>query len=332
MDTQTHEELKSIIWDIANRLRGTYRPPQYRLVMLPVVVLRRLDCVLEPTKDAVLKRHDELQAQQMPEVAMDRLLGKAADPERKHPLYNTSPYTFARLLGDAENIAPNLVSYINGFSPTARRIFERFKFADQIEKLDDSNRLFTIVKAMADVDLHPDRIDNLQMGYLFEHLVMRFNEQANEEAGDHFTPREVIRLMANLIYTGEQDVYKPGIYRTIYDPACGTGGMLSESEKLILSQNERAELALSGQEYNDESWAICCSDMLIKDEDTTNIVLGDTLGDGKTSDGFEGKRFHYLMANPPFGVEWKDQKEVVDARAQDHGPCGPVRRRPAGYQ
>ena len=311
MNVHTHEELKAKIWEIANRLRGPYRPPQYRLVMLPMVVLRRLDCVLEPTKNAVLKRRDELEAQQMPEAAMDRLLGKAADPKRKHPLYNTSPYTFERLLGDAENIAPNLVSYITGFSPTARRIFERFKFADQIEKLDASNRLFTVVKAMADVDLHPDRIDNLQMGYLFEHLVMRFNEQSNEVAGDHFTPREVIRLMANLIYTGEQDVYKPGIFRTIYDPACGTGGMLSESEKLILSQNERAQLALFGQDYNDESWAICCSDMLIKDEDTANIVLGDTLGDGKTRDGFEAEHFHYLMANPPFGVEWKDQKELV---------------------
>ena len=287
-----------------------------------MVVLRRLDCVLEPTKDAVLKRRDELEAQQMPEMAMDRLLGKAADPRRKHPLYNTSPYTFARLLGDAENIAPNLVSYINGFSPTARHIFERFKFSDQIDKLDASNRLFTIVRAMADVDLHPDRIDNLQMGYLFEHLVMRFNEQANEEAGDHFTPREVIRLMANLVYTGEPDVYKPGIYRTIYDPACGTGGMLSESEKLILSQNGRAELALFGQEYNDESWAICCSDMLIKDEDTANIVLADTLGDGKTRDGFEGERFHYLMANPPFGVEWKDQKAVVEREHRTVGFSG----------
>ncbi len=322
MNIQTHEELKAKIWEIANRLRGPYRPPQYRLVMLPMVVLRRLDCVLKPTKDAVLKRRDELEAQQMPEGAMDSLLGEAADPQRRHPLYNTSPYTFARLLDDAENIAPNLMSYINGFSPTARRIFERFKFADQIEKLDASNRLFTIIKAMTDVDLHPDRIDNLQMGYLFEHLVMRFNEQANEEAGDHFTPREVIRLMANLIYTGEQDVYKPGIFRTIYDPACGTGGMLSESEKLILSQNERAELALFGQEYNDESWAICCSDMLIKDEDTANIVLGDTLGDGKTRDGFEAKRFHYLMANPPFGVEWKDQKQVVQREHKTVGFSG----------
>ena len=322
VNTQAHAELRAKIWEIANRLRGPYRPPQYRLVMLPMVVLRRLDCVLEPTKDAVLKRRDEMEAQQRPEAAMDRLLGKAADPKRKHPLYNTSPYTFVQLLGDAENIAPNLVSYINGFSPTARSIFERFKFADQIEKLDASNRLFTIVKAMTDVDLHPDRIDNLQMGYLFEHLVMRFNEQANEEAGDHFTPREVIRLMANLIYTDEQDVYKPGIYRTIYDPACGTGGMLSESEKLILSQNERAELALFGQEYNDESWAMCCSDMLIKDQDTANIVLGDTLGDGKTNDGFEGQRFHYLMANPPFGVEWKDQKNTVEREHKTMGFSG----------
>ena len=186
MNIQTHEELKAKLWEIANRLRGPYRPPQYRLVMLPMVVLRRLVCVLAPTKHAVLKRLDELDAQQMPQAAMDRLLGKTADPKRKHPLYNTSPYTFDRLLGDAENIAPNLVSYINGFSPTARRIFERFEFADQIEKLDASNRLFTIVKAMADVDLHPVRIDNLQMGDLFEHLVMRFNEQSNEEAGPAF--------------------------------------------------------------------------------------------------------------------------------------------------
>ncbi|SEN04745.1 type I restriction enzyme M protein [Bradyrhizobium sp. OK095] len=290
--------------------------------MLPMVVLRRLDCVLEPTKDAVLKQYKKLTAQKMPKNAMERLLGKAADPTRQHPLYNTSPFTFAKLLGDAENIAPNLVSYINGFSPTARAIFEKFKFNDQIEKLDSSNRLFTIVKAMADVDLHPDRIDNLQMGYLFEHLVMRFNEQANEEAGDHFTPREVIRLMANLVYTGEKDVYRPGIYRTIYDPACGTGGMLSESEKFILNQNSQANLALFGQEYNDESWAICCSDMLIKDEDTSSIVLGDTLGDGKTHDGFQGKQFHFLLANPPFGVEWKDQQKNVEKEYSELGFSG----------
>jgi type I restriction enzyme M protein len=275
--------------------------------------------VLEPTKDAVLKEYARLTAQHMPENAMERLLGRAADPKRKHPLYNTSKYTFARLLDDSESIAPNLATYITSFSPTARTIFERFKFSDQIEKLDSSNRLYTIVKAMADVDLHPSRIDNLQMGYLFEHLVMRFNEQANEEAGDHFTPREVIRLMANLIYTGEKDVYRPSIYRTVYDPACGTGGMMSESEKFILDQNSAAHIALFGQEYNDESWAICCSDMLIKDEETDQIVLGDTRGDGKTRDGFPGKQFHYMLADPPFGVEWKDQQKVVDKEAKELG-------------
>lgn len=322
MNLQLHEQLKGNIWEIANRLRGPYRPPQYRLVMLPMVVLRRLDCVLEPTKDAVLQQYDKLMAKGTAASAMDKLLGKAADPTRIHPLYNTSRFTFAKLLGDSENIAPNLVDYINGFSPTARAIFERFKFTDQIEKLDASNRLFTIVQAMAEVNLHPERIDNLQMGYLFEHLVMRFNEQANEEAGDHFTPREVIRLMANLVYTGEQDVYKPGIFRTIYDPACGTGGMLSESEKFILDQNDQANLALYGQEYNDESWAICCADMLIKDEDTSSIVLGDTLGDGKTRDGFQGKKFHYMLANPPFGVEWKDQKNVVEKEYEQLGFAG----------
>lgn len=322
MNVQLHNQLKSDIWEIANRLRGPYRPPQYRLVMLPIVVLRRLDCLLEHSKDAVLTQFEKLTAQGMPEAAMERILGKAADPKRKHPLYNTSRYTFESLLGDPENIAPNLVAYINGFSVTAKLIFDKFKFTDQIEKLDASNRLFTIVKAMAGVDLHPDRIDNLQMGYLFEHLVMRFNEQANEEAGDHFTPREVIRLMANLVYTGEQDVYTPGIFRTIYDPACGTGGMLSESEKFILGQNSQANLALHGQEYNDESWAICCSDMLIKDEDTKNIVLGDTLGDGKTRDGFEGSSFHYMLANPPFGVEWKDQKTTVEREHREMGFSG----------
>ncbi|MBU6395757.1 MAG: type I restriction-modification system subunit M [Sphingomonadales bacterium] len=321
MLTERHNEIAGKIWEIANRLRGPYRPPQYRLVMLPMVVLRRLDWVLEPTKDAVLAEHARLIAAGTPENAIPRLLTRIVDAKRTQPLYNTSPFTFAKLLDDSENIAPNLVAYINGFSDTARAIFEKFKFGDQIEKLDSSNRLYAIVQAMADprVDLHPDRISNLEMGYLFEHLVMKFNEQANEEAGDHFTPREVIKLMTHLVYTGEEDVYKPGIYREIYDPACGTGGMLSVSEETIRAQNDRAQLGLYGQEYNDESWAICCSDMLIKDEETDHIILGDTLGDGKTSDGFPGKRFHYMLANPPFGVEWKDQQKVVAKEAAETG-------------
>lgn len=324
MLTERHKVIAGKIWEIANRLRGPYRPPQYRLVMLPMVVLRRLDCVLEPTKEAVVAEHQRLVAAGTPENAIPKLLTRVVDRNRKQPLYNTSPFTFQKLLGDSENIAPNLVSYINGFSDTARAIFDKFKFGDQIEKLDSSNRLYAIVQAMADplVDLHPDRVSNLEMGYLFEHLVMRFNEQANEEAGDHFTPREVIRLMTHLVYTGEEDVYKPGIYREIYDPACGTGGMLSVSEETIRAGNERARLGLYGQEYNDESWAICCSDMLIKDEETDHIVLGDTLGDGKTGDGFQARQFHYMLANPPFGVEWKDQQKVVGKEHDELGFSG----------
>jgi type I restriction enzyme M protein len=318
--TERHKVIAGKIWEVANRLRGPYRPPQYRLVMLPMVVLRRLDCVLEPTKEAVVAEYQRLVAAGTPENAIPRLLTRVVDKDRKQPLYNTSPFTFQKLLGDSENIAPNLVSYINGFSETARAIFDKFKFGEQIEKLDASNRLYTIVKAMAEVDLHPNNgIDNLQMGYLFEYLVMKFNEQANEEAGDHFTPREVIRLMTHLVYTGEEDVYKPGVYREIYDPACGTGGMLSVSEETIRASNAKANLGLYGQEYNDESWAICCSDMLIKDEETNNLVLGDTLGDGKTRDGFPEKQFHYMLANPPFGVEWKDQQKIVVKEADELG-------------
>ncbi|WP_119419983.1 type I restriction-modification system subunit M [Desertibaculum subflavum] len=319
MLSERHKEIAGKIWEIANRLRGPYRPPQYRLVMLPMVVLRRFDCVLEPTKDAVLDEHKRLVAAKTAENALPRLLTKVVDAKRKQPLYNTSPYTFGKLLGDSENIAPNLVAYINGYSDTARRIFEKFKFGEQIEKLDASNRLFNIVKAMSEIDLHPNRISNLEMGYVFEHLVMRFNEQANEEAGDHFTPREVIRLMTHLVYTGEEDVYRPGVYREIYDPACGTGGMLSVSEETIRAGNQAANLGLYGQEYNDESWAICCSDMLIKDEETDHIVLGDTLGDGKTFDGFQGRQFHFMFANPPFGVEWKDQQKVVTKEHEELG-------------
>src|SRR3984957_4217037 len=319
MLTDNHKAIAGKIWEIANRLRGPYRPPQYRLVMLPVIVLRRLDCVLEPTKDAVLAKYKQLRAAHTPEKALPRLLTKIVNFDRKQPLYNISPYTFQKLLDDSENIAPNLVAFINGFSETARRIFEKFKFGDQIEKLDSSNRLYAIVQAMAGVDLHPNRVSNIEMGYIFEHLVMRFNEQANEEAGDHFTPREVIRLMAHILYTGDEDIHIPGISRTIYDPTCGTGGMLSVSEEYIREQNPQAHLTLFGQDYNDEAYAICCSDMLIKDEPVDNIVPGDTLGDGKTSDGHTGKTFHYMMANPPFGVEWKRQQTQVE---KEHAQFG----------
>lgn len=322
MNVNIHNDLAGKIWEIADHLRGPYRPPQYRHVMLPLIVLRRFDCVLEPTKKEVLDEYGCLDPAKTPRNAIEKKLTDIAEVGRNQPLYNISKYTFRILLDDQENIAPNLIDYINGFSQNACEIFEKFNFTDQIEKLDASNRLYTVVKAVANIDMSPKTVDNLQMGYVFEELVRRFNEQANEEAGDHFTPREVIRLMANLIYTGEEAVYTSDIYRTIYDPACGTGGMLSVSEEHIKRENDRANLDLFGQEYNDESWAICCSDMLIKDEPVDQIKLADTLGDGKTGDEHQDKKFHYMLANPPFGVQWENQKIVVEKEHKDLGFAG----------
>jgi len=317
MATEKHEHLVGFIWNIANKLRGPYRPPQYRRVMLPMIVLRRLDFVLAPTKDAVIEKYKQLQARNMPDEAMEKILGDVAAKDRQQPLYNVSNYTFEKLIADPPNIARNLVDYIQGFSPKAREILAKFDFEKEIEKLDNSNRLFKVLKEFCkpEINLHPDVVTNLQMGYVFEELVRKFNEQANEEAGDHFTPREVIRLMAHLMYTRDEDVYRPGIARTIYDPACGTGGMLSISEEYIRGQNEDVQLFLYGQEYNNESYAICGSDLLIKDEPIDNLVFGDTL----THDGFSENKFHYMMANPPFGVEWKTQKITVEKESAQLG-------------
>ncbi|MFI9653284.1 class I SAM-dependent DNA methyltransferase [Guyparkeria sp. GHLCS8-2] len=314
-------KLTDFVFDIANKLRGPYRPPQYRKVMLPMTVLRRLDCVLAPTKEQMLEEYEKLKARGHKDNALHRALATKASKDRRHPLYNISPYTFEKLLADPENIASNLTSYIHGFSKTARKIFEAFDFETEIEKLDKANRLYLIVKAFADprINLHPDHVSNHDMGYMFEELVRRFNEQANEEAGDHFTPREVITLMAHLLYTGDEDLYTPGIARTIYDPTAGTGGMLSVSEEYIKAQNPQAHLELFGQEYNEESWAICRSDLLIKDEPVDNIAFGDTLGDGETEDGHPDKTFHYMLANPPFGVEWKPEEDTV---RQEHDELG----------
>lgn len=321
---QKHDQLVGLIWKIANKLRGPYRPPQYRRVMLPMIVLRRMDYVLAPTRDKVREQYEKLTAQGHTEEAIHKILGRIAAEGREQPLYNISKYDFEKLLGDPNNIARNLVTYIEGFSPKAKDIFSKFGFEQEIEKLDNANRLFLVIQEFTkpEVDLRPDSIDPLQMGYLFEELVRKFNEQANEEAGDHFTPREVIRLMAHLMYTEDEDVYTPGIARTIYDPTCGTGGMLSISEEYIREQNDQANLILYGQEYNAESYAICCSDLLIKDEPIDNIHFGDTLGDGKSEDGHPDKKFHYMMANPPFGVEWKSQQSIVQKEADALGFSG----------
>jgi type I restriction enzyme M protein len=292
--------------------------------MLPLIVLRRLDLVLEDGKDAVCAEHDRLKAQKMSADTVNRTLTEFVRKTRSVSFFNTSPYTFKTLLNDPEGLAANIAAYINAFSPNVRDIFEKFKFEAEIAVLDEKNRLYNIIKEFADprIDLHPDRVSNLQMGYIFEHLIRRFNEQANEEAGDHFTPREVITLMAHLMYTKDEDVYREHIAKTIYDPACGTGGMLSVSEEYIRGQNPDAHLMLYGQDYNDESWAICCSDMLIKGETVTNIALGDTLGDGKSFDRHPDKKFDYMMANPPFGVDWKDQQPQVQKEHEQFGFVG----------
>lgn len=324
-----HQDLVGFIWSVADKLRGPYRPPQYRRVMLPMIVLRRLDCVLEPTKQTVLAEKERLEAKGFTGVALEKAISKVAVGEdRIQPFYNTFKFSLQEVLGDAEEIASNLVAYINGFSPQIREIFEKFEFEKEIDKLDESNRLYLILKEFCNIDLSPSRISNIDMGKVFEELIRKFNEQANEEAGDHFTPREVIRLMVNLIFCEEEDVFKPGIYKSIYDPTAGTGGMLSVSEEHIKAQNPDANLGLFGQEYNPEAYAICCSDLLIKDEPIGNVIYGDTLGvkDSKSKsnnylphDGHPDKQFHYMLANPPFGVEWKPEEDFVKSEHKEQG-------------
>ncbi len=339
MQNTHHQNLVGFIWNIANKLRGPYRPPQYRRVMLPLIVLRRFDLVLAENKQKVLAEKKRLEDKGITGAALEKALSRIAATDRKQELFNTSGFTFEKLLGDSPNIAGNLIAYIQGFSPRARDIFDKFEFEAEIAKLDEANRLFLIIKEFcsAEINLSPKAITNLQMGYLFEELVRKFNEQANEEAGDHFTPREVIRLMVQLLFTGEDGIYEKGIYRSVYDPTAGTGGMLSESEKYICGDgvvtglNPDAHIELFGQEYNPESYAICCSDLLIKDEPINNLIYGDTLGvkDAKNKangfmprDGHPDKKFHYMLANPPFGVEWKPEEDFVREEYQDQGFSG----------
>ena len=325
-NTDAFKHHGDVIWNIANLLRGPYRPPQYRRVMIPLTVLRRLDCVLESTKDEVIALHKKLKADGKYDAeTIEKMINRKFDLT----FHNISEFTFAKLLGDPDKLAANLRNYIGGFSSRARKIIEKFKFEEEIDKLEEANRLFEVVQQVAAVDLHPDTIPNIAMGYVFEDLVRRFNEQANEEAGDHFTPREVIKLMVTLLFTYDDLVYKEGKVIKIYDPTAGTGGMLSEAEKLIVDPdaglNPSANLELFGQEYNPESYAICGSDLMIKGEDVKNIIFGDTLGTGKSKEGFvdgdghPDEKFHYMLANPPFGVEWKPEKDHVTREHNEFG-------------
>ena len=318
MTPETHSQLANFIWSICNLLRGPYKRNEYRKVILPLTVLRRFDCLLAPTKDKVLAEHAKIKAK--PETVVRRLLEEITG----RTFYNLSKLDLPRLLDDPNQLAPNLNAYINGFSRNVREIMERFAFDQQIARMAEKNLLYEVIKKFAAVDLSPDRVDNIQMGYVFEELIRIGAEQSNEEAGEHFTPREVIKLMVNLLLSPEQDLRKSHVVKTIYDPACGTGGMLSVAERYIRDLNAEADPHLFGQDWNDEAWAVCKADMLIKGEDADNIVQGDTF----TRDGFdrdaEGEKwtFDYMLANPPFGVEWKQQQKYIKQEAESLGYNG----------
>lgn len=303
----------SFIWSVADLLRGPYRPNQYKDVMLPMTVLRRLDCVLEPTKEKVLNKAKELKGGKIKNIEpiLDRTAGQS--------FHNTSKFTFEKLKGDPNNIAANLTQYIKGFSSRAKDIIEHFKFEEHIANLDKANRLYLLVAKFCEIDLHPNTVSNIEMGYIFEELIRRFNEASNEEAGDHFTPREVIRLMVDLLFLPDDKMLtKPGIAPTLYDPACGTGGMLSVSEDYIRELNPAANITVFGQDYNDQAYAICGSDMMIKGHSMENIHFGDTF----TDDKLPGKRFDYMLANPPFGVEWKPEEDAIRKEHEEQGSNG----------
>jgi type I restriction enzyme M protein len=300
----------SFIWSVADLLRGPYKPPQYGRVILPLTVLRRLDCVLEPTKEKVLAKAAELKGGKVANA--EPILNRVA----KASFHNTSKLDFKKLKGEPDKIAANLTRYIKSFSSQVRDIFEKFNFEPEIARLEENDRLYLVVSKFADFDLHPDRVSNIEMGYVFEELIRRFNEAANETAGDHFTPREVIRLMVNLLFAPDRDLLvKKGIVRTLFDPACGTGGMLAVADEYLHELNPDARLEVFGQDHNPESYAVCGSDMLIKGHNIDHIVFGSSF----TKDGFSGERFDYLLANPPFGVEWKPEKDAIEKERETLG-------------
>jgi len=302
---QNFNEMANFIWSVADLLRGDYKQSDYGKVILPFTVLRRLDAVLKPTKQQVLEKIGQLKTMNVQnlEPVLNRLTG--------YEFHNTSKYDVESLVADQDDLAANLVAYINAFSPNAKDVMDYFGFVTQIERLDRSNLLYQVMQKFAAIDLHPDRITNVEMGYIFEELIRKFAEQSNETAGEHFTPREVIRLMTNLIFNedGSHDLTKEGIVRTIYDPACGTGGMLSVSEEYLAELNPDAKIRVFGQELNPESYAICKADMLLKGQKPSQIKFGNSFSE----DGFRSETFDYMLSNPPFGVEWKKtEKEIRD--------------------
>jgi len=302
----------AFIWSVADLLRGTFKQSEYGKVILPLTVLRRLDCVLEPTKDAVLARAAELDGKV---TNLDPVLCQVSGEQ----FFNTSPLTLAKVLDDPGQAADQLRGYIAGFSPVAAGIMEHFAFDAQIARLERANLLYLVLGRFVDVDLHPDRVSNTEMGYLYEELLRKFSELSNETAGEHFTPREVIELMVDLLFAGDDEALRvPGAKRTLFDPACGTGGMLSVATDYLAAMNPQGELVTYGQELNAETYATCVADMILKGQDAGNIVFGNSFSD----DGFPGRTFDYCLANPPFGVEWKSVAQVVRDEAATQGFAG----------
>jgi type I restriction enzyme M protein len=299
----------AFIWSIANLLRGPYKAADYGKVILPFTVLRRLDSALEISKQAVIeakKSHSTSGA------ALDFLLQKASG----YSFYNTSPYDLKKAAGDTTNLKANLLAYIDGFSANVRDIFDKYEFAVQLSKLDENDLLLLVTQKFSQINLHPDKVSNIEMGLIFEELIRKFAEASNETAGDHFTPRDVVRLIVNLVFANDDEALsKKGVVRTVYDPTAGTGGMLSVADDYIHHLNPEARLTLFGQDYNDESFAIAKADMVIKGQDIENMVFGDTL----TNDGHHGKTFDYCLANPPFGVDWKKQEDFVERESKERG-------------
>ena len=313
-----HSYFANVIWQIAELLRGPYRPPQYERVMLPMTVLRRFDCVLAPTKAKVLAEYRK-QKDRLEGDALDSRLNKVAD-QRFH---NHSELDFEKLQGDPDNIAQHLVSYIQGFSSEVRRIFEYFEFEAEIEKMREANILYMVVSQFRSLDLHPEAVPNRQMGLIFENLIRHFNELANETAGDHFTPRDVIRLMVSVLFINDDDLLaKPGVVRKLLDPACGTGGMLAEAKNYLRDHHPEARLYVYGQDYNKRAYATAASDMLMKEVSHNGGQDSVRFGDTLTEDRFDGETYDYFLTNPPLGVDWKRQRSQVKREHEQRGFAG----------
>jgi type I restriction enzyme M protein len=307
------KEKADLIWKVADLLRGDYKQSDYGKVILPMTVLRRLDCILKPTKDKVLNYLPKVET--LKEGAKDIALNKIAG----HSFHNRSSFDFDKIIADPNNVAANLRNYINGFSTSAREIIEYFNFDDHIDRLDDpkADILFRVVKSFQEIDLSD--MESIEMGYTFEELIRKFAEQSNETAGEHFTPREIIRLMVNLLFIEDIEILTiEGIVKTLYDPTAGTGGMLSGGEQYVKELNPKAELKVFGQEINPESYAICKADMLIKGQNPSNIKFGNTL----SNDQLAEEQFDYQISNPPFGVDWKKAEKTIKAESDKKGMDG----------